>query len=184
MSEERITFLLNRWSQGDREALDCLISLVYDELRAIASRYLRNQPDNFSLQSTALVHEAYLRLAGKERLDLHDRVHFFAVAAKIIRGILVDHARARQAAKRGGSSPCVPLLENAAVEGPLSIDLLQLDEVLDELELLDSQQSRIVEMRYFAGLSVDETAECLRLSSATVKRDWVLAKAWMFRKLI
>lgn len=183
MSDGNITELLDRWNNGDREALDQVLPLVYDELRVIASRYLRNRVPGITLQSTALVHEAYIRFAGKKSLRVQDRVHFYAIAARVIRGILVDYARNRHAAKRGGHEAPLEMAEHLGAEQPRCVDLLQLDSVLDKLERLDEQQSKIVEMRYFAGLSIEETAECLRVSPATVKRDWVLAKAWMQRKL-
>lgn len=179
-----VTRLLQQWGSGDQSALNELIELVYPELRRIASRYLHNSA-NQTLQSTALVHEAYLRLVGRQEMDWTDRTHFYAVAARIIRGILVDQYRARQAGKRGGGMERVTL-EAAAFASPAPadpVDLLDLDTVLHELEQLDPQQARIVELRYFAGLSIEETAHATGVSPATVKRDWLVAKAWIRRRL-
>lgn len=178
-----VTHLLRRWASGEEAALHELIEVVYPELRRIASRYLQGRSGQ-TLQSTALVHEAYLRLAGRQPMDWTDRSHFFAVAARIIRGILVDHYRAQHAGKRGGETGKEPLSESIpAPAGSDVIDLLDLDAALHELERLDPQQARIVELRYFAGLSIEETAHVLNISPATVKRDWLVAKAWIRRRL-
>ncbi len=179
-----LTRLLHQWGSGDAKALDELIEIVYPELRRIASRYLQGRQGQ-TLQGTALVHEAYLRLAGRQEIDWKDRSHFYAVAARIIRGILVDHYRAQRAAKRGGDAERVTLEESVLAPAPASdpVDLLDLDAALCELERLDPQQARIVELRYFAGLSIEETAHVTGVSPATVKRDWLVAKAWIRRRL-
>ncbi|MCS7042885.1 MAG: sigma-70 family RNA polymerase sigma factor [Bryobacteraceae bacterium] len=178
-----VTLLLRKWSTGDREALDRLIEIVYPELHRIAMRHLRQERADPTLQCTALVHEAYLRLVGKEEPQWSDRSHFYAVASRIIRGILVDYRRARGAAKRGGGEEKVHLEEAAGPLGQDPVDLLDLDAALTELSQLDPQQASIVEMRFFAGLGVEETAHVLGISPATVKRDWVLAKTWIHRRL-
>ncbi len=179
-----LTRLLHRWGAGDAKALEELIELVYPELRRIASRYLHGRQGQ-TLQSTALVHEAYLRLAGRQEFNWKDRAHFYAVAARVIRSILVDHYRAQRAAKRGGGAERVTLEESALAPAPASdpVDLLDLDAALHELELLDPQQARIVELRYFAGLGIEETAHVAGVSPATVKRDWLVARAWLRRRL-
>jgi len=181
--QHEVTRLLQQWGSGDGKALDELIELVYPELHRIAARYLQGRPGQ-TLQSTALVHEAYLRLLGRQDVHWSDRTHFYAVAARIIRGILVDHYRAQRAEKRGGDAEKVTL-DASAASSPAAdlVDLLDLDTALRELEQLDPQQARIVELRYFAGLSIEETAHVAGVSPATVKRDWLLAKAWIRRRL-
>ena len=181
--QHEVTRLLQQWGSGDGKALDELIELVYPELHRIAARYLQGRPGQ-TLQSTALVHEAYLRLLGRQDVHWSDRTHFYAVAARIIRGILVDHYRAQRAEKRGGDAEKVTL-DAFAASSPAAdlVDLLDLDTALRELEQLDPQQARIVELRYFAGLSIEETAHVAGVSPATVKRDWLLAKAWIRRRL-
>jgi RNA polymerase sigma factor (TIGR02999 family) len=178
-----LTQLLVQWRAGDRTALDRLMPLVYDELHLIAGRYLSRERPGHTLQSTALVHEAYLRLVDQTRSDWESRTHFFAVAATIIRNILVDHARARQTAKRGGPAPALALDEALAVPNKRDLDLVALDDALTSLSRLDPQQGRIVELRFFGGLSIEETADVLEISPSTVKRDWILAKAWIFRAI-
>jgi len=181
--QHEVTRLLREWGAGDGKALDELIELVYPELHRIAARYLQGRPGQ-TLQSTALVHEAYLRLVGRQDVHWSNRTHFYAVAARIIRGILVDHYRAQRAEKRGGEAEKVTL-EGSVAGSPAAdlVDLLDLDTALRELEQLDPQQARIVELRYFAGLSIEETAHVAGISPATVKRDWLLAKAWIRRRL-
>ena len=178
-----VTRLLIEWRNGDRESLDRLMPLVYQELRAIAGRFLRRERSEHTLQSTALVHEAFLRLVDQTRTDWRSRAHFFGVAATIIRNILVDHARARQASKRGGAMPLLSLDE--ALDSPHSrdVELIAVDDALLSLSRFDPQQARIVELRFFAGLSIEETAEVLGISASTVKRDWILAKTWIFHTL-
>jgi RNA polymerase sigma factor (TIGR02999 family) len=178
-----VTRLLQSWQAGDRQALDRLIPLVYEELRLIAGRYLRREKPGATLQSTALVHEAYMRLVDQTRTDWQSRAHFFGVAATVIRNILVDHARARQTAKRGGPMPPLSLDEALAVPQQRDLELIAVDDALLSLSRFDPQQGRIVELRFFAGLSIEETAEVLGISESTVKRDWALAKAWIFHTL-
>jgi RNA polymerase sigma factor (TIGR02999 family) len=178
-----VTILLHQVRNGNRSAQDRLISLVYQELRRIAARYLRNEAPQHSLQPTALVHEAYLRLTGMEQMDWQSRAHFFGVAAKLMRNILVDHARARNAAKRGDGYTLVGL-DDVFLASPDRVPaVLALDEALDRLASVDPRQSRIVELRFFSGLTDEETGHLLGISSRTVKRDWRLAKAWLFLQL-
>ena len=182
-TQHAVTQLLVNWSQGDHDSLEKLTPLVYSELRRLAGRYLRRERSNHTLQSTALVHEAYLRLIDQRSVQWQNRAHFFGVAAQIIRRILIDHARARQTAKRGSAAPKLSLDEAIGIPGQRDLDLVALDDALNALAKIDPQQSKIVELRFFAGLSIDETAEVLGISPATVKRDWVTAKAWLFREL-
>jgi len=180
---EGVTQLLVDWSNGDREAFDRLMPLVYGELRRLAGRYLSRERPGHTLQCTALVHEAYMRLVDQNRVQWQNRAHFFGVAAQLIRRILVDHARNRNAAKRGSGACRVELDEALGFSEQRDLDVLALDEALQALARMDPQQGRIVELRFFAGLSVEETAEVLNISSATVKRDWTAAKAWLFRAM-
>jgi len=175
--------LLVRWREGDREALEALMPLVYDELRRLAHHYLRQERSDHTLQSTALVHEAYLRLAGQNAPQWQNRAHFFGIAAHIMRQILVEYARGRGAAKRGGSACRVSLDETIALPDQMDVDIVELDRALTGLAELDAQQSRIVELRFFAGLTIEDTSEVLGISPATVKRDWVTARAWLFRAM-
>lgn len=178
-----VTQLLSQWRGGDRSALDRLMPLVYSELRLIAARLARRHQPNATLQSTALVHEAYLRLVDQNRTDWQSRAHFFGVAATIIRNILVDHARSRAALKRGGPMPPLALDEALAIPAKRHIELVALDDALTSLAQIDPQQARIVELRFFGGLSIEESAEVIGISPSTVKRDWILAKTWIFRAL-
>ena len=180
-----VTQLLREWSGGSGEALDKLIPIIYEELRARAAGYLRRERPGHTLQTTALVHEAYLRLVDARDVRWQNRAHFFAIAATVMRRILVDHARKRSASKRGGSGIRLTLDEDlaAAANGPEGVDLIAVDESLDRLAALDPQQARVVELRFFSGLSVEETAEALGVSPRTVKRDWTVAKAWLHRQL-
>lgn len=182
--DQELTRLLRDWADGRADALPRLMELVYPELRRIAAQHLSRERPGHTLQPTALVNEAYLRLAlqgpGKQWTD---RTHFFAVAARIVRAVLVDHARARLAAKRGAGAITVELSEAAGQVPAPPVDLLDLDVALNALEQLDAQQSRIVELRHFAGLSIEETAGVLGISPATVKRDWVVAKTWIRRHM-
>lgn len=178
-----VTRLLTEWRNGDRSALDRVIPLVYKELRAIAGRLLRRDHLSPTLQSTALVHEAYIRMVDQTGTDWRNRAQFFGIAATIIRNILVDRARSRRAAKRGGDMPRLALDETLDAPKPRDLDLVALDDALLDLSRLDPQQSRIVELRFFAGLSIEETAEALGISASTVKRDWILAKTWIFLAL-
>ncbi len=178
-----VTNLLLKWGEGDREALDALAPLVYDELRRLAGRYLRRERLDHTLQSTALVHEAYMKLIDQRNVRWHNRAQFFGLAAELIRRILVDHARARHAAKRGGSAYKLTLDEALDASAPRDFDIMRLDDALQGLAKIDPQQSRIVELRFFAGLTIEETAEVVGISPATVKRDWLVAKAWLRREL-
>jgi RNA polymerase sigma factor (TIGR02999 family) len=182
-SSQTVSHLLRRLNDGDGGALDQLLPLVYDELRRMARRYMRQQPAGHTLQTTALIHEAYLRLVGQEEKHWENRAHFFGVAAHAMRHILVDYARGRQAIKRGGEARAVSLEEAAIVSAERTAELIALDDALTELARLSPRQSRIVELRYFGGLSVAETAEVLAVSSDTVTRDWNQAKAWLHREL-
>lgn len=178
-----VTRLLADWSKGDPEAREALMPLVYNELRRLAASYLRRERSDHTLQPTALVHEAYLRLIEERSVDWHSRSHFFSVSAKVMRRILVDHARAHLADKRGSGLPKVALTESIAMSKEHPAELLAVDEALTRLAALDPQQARIVELRIFAGLTVEETAAALNISPATVKRDWSVAKAWLMREL-
>ena len=178
-----VTGLLLSWRQGDAEALDRLVPLVYEELRRVARRHLRREQPGHALQATALVHEVYMRLVDVDRLTLKNRTHFFAVAAKLMRQILVDHARLQRAGKRGGGVTMLSLDEVSPAARATSVDVLALDEALDALSSIDDRQCRVVELRFFAGLNIDEAADALEISPATVEREWVLAKAWLFRRL-
>jgi RNA polymerase sigma factor (TIGR02999 family) len=178
-----VTGLLRRWTEGDRAAIEQLTPLVYSELRRLARRYLRGERPGHTLQSTELVHEAYLRLVDQEQARWQDRAHFFSVSGQIMRRILVDHARARLRDKRGGGSPLLVLNEAIDMPERRSFELIALDDALEGLARLDPQQARVVELRFFAGLSIEETAEALGVSRATVNRDWVTARAWLLREM-
>jgi len=179
-----VTQLLEKWSNGDRGALDELMPLVYDELRRLAGGYLRRERDNHTLQPTALVNEAYLLMVDQRHARWQNRAQFIGVAARMMRRILVDHARANQAAKRGGAEIKVGLSQAEHIGHQPEIEfLLSLHEALNRLALIDAQQSRIVELRFFGGLTIEETAEVLKVSHATVERDWKMARAWLRRDL-
>jgi RNA polymerase sigma factor (TIGR02999 family) len=180
---QNITHLLKEWSEGDRQALDELTPLVYEELRQQAARYLRKERPNHSLQATALINEAFLRLIDVKDVQWQNRAHFFAIAANLMRRILVDHARRRDDEKRGGSQVCLTLDEGLAWANEPDVDLLAIDEALDRLAVIDEQQARIVELRFFSGLTVEETATALGVSPKTVKRDWSVARAWLKREI-
>jgi RNA polymerase sigma factor (TIGR02999 family) len=177
-----VTQLLTQWRSGDRTALDRLMPLVYDELRVIAARYLRKERSGHTLQSTALANEAFIHLVDSHA-DWQNRAHFFAVAARIIRGLLVDHARARLASKRGGANLALSLDEAIAVPLNREFHIIAVDDALTSLSRMDEQQGRIVELRFFGGLTIEETSEVLQISPSTVKRDWILAKTWILREL-
>jgi RNA polymerase sigma-70 factor (ECF subfamily) len=181
-SSQSASELLIRWRAGDREALHVLIPVVYDELRRIARRHLRRERPDHTLQSTALVHEAYLRLIRQGPADVENRAHFLAVASRLMRQILVDHARGHRAAKRDGGYR-LELQEAAAARTDPSLDLLALDDALNELARLDPDQARIVELRYFGGLSIEDTAEVSGVSITTIKREWATARAFLRREL-
>jgi len=180
--------ILNSLDDANRAVLDKLIPLVYQELHSQAHRYLRNERPNHTLQTTALINEVYLRMVKQKDVQLENRAHFLGLAANMMRRILVDYARAKQNAKRGGKNEDVPLDEAISVEVAVSnektqIDLILLDEALNKLFIKDEQEARIVELRYFSGLTVEETAEVLGISTMTVKRDWKIAKAWLKHEL-
>ena len=178
-----VTRLLVLWTGGNQQAMEDLLPLVYDELRKLARRYLQRERPGHTLQSTALVHKAYLRMIDQHDVSWQGRAHFFGIAAQMMRRILVDHARGRDAAKRGAGACKLTLDEDLLAPAERDINLVALDQALDTLSKLDSQQGRIVELRFFAGLSIEETAEVLKISPATVKRDWAMAKAFLSRQL-
>jgi RNA polymerase sigma-70 factor (ECF subfamily) len=180
-AEDNLTGLLHDWREGDKAALDRLTPIVYDELRRIAHRYVQRERNGHTLQTTALVNEAYLRLAGQQRVDWQNRAHFFAVTAQVMRHILIDHARRRRYAKHGGEIQQVPIEDATLMSEQRAAELIALDEALDELGKLDPRKSQVVELRYFGGLSLEETAEILEVSLMTVRRDWRAAKAWLYK---
>jgi RNA polymerase sigma-70 factor (ECF subfamily) len=177
-----VSTLLRAWSGGDRNALEKLTPIVYQELRGLARRYMRRERPGHSLQTTALVNEAYVRLVDYKRMQWQNRAHFFAVAAQVMRRILVEHAR-RHNLKRGGDVPHVSLEEAVIVGGNRTADLVALDDAMNALARLDPRKVRVVEMRFFGGLNIEETAEVLKVSSVTVRRDLRTAKAWLYREL-
>ena len=185
-SSKQVSELLVHWGNGDRKALEAVLPLVYEELRRLARYHLRQQRPNHTLQTTAVVHEAYLRLAEQKSLQVENRAHFLGIAAQLMRWILVDYERHRRAAKRGAGvtrvalDPSIASLHSAQGR---DVDLLALDEALDRLAKLDTQQSQIIELRYFAGLSIEDTSAFLGISSATVKRSWASARAWLLREM-
>lgn len=183
-SPHEVTMLLRAWSGGDKEALDRLAPLVYNELHRIAKRLMAGQRLNHTLQATALVNEAYVRLVDAGEASWQDRAHFFALCARAMRQILVDHARGRASVKRGGEHIMIELDEAAVAAPPSpSVNLLELDEALRRLATLDPRKSQVVEMRFFGGLSLEETAEALNVSTKTVQRDWDMARAWLYAEL-
>ncbi len=182
-SPQDVTRLLVRLTDGDRAVLDDLLPLIYGELRRLAGGYLRRERQGHTLEPTALVHEAYLRMVDQTQVRWQNRAHFFGVAAQMMRRILVDHARAHQAEKRGGEAQILSLDENIDVSGERSAELVALDEALERLAELDPEKSRVVELRFFGGLSVEETAEVIGVSAPTVKRHWRMAKAWLYGQM-
>jgi len=178
-----VTRMLQEWRQGNRESLDALIPLVYDELRRIASRYLSHERPDHTLQPTALAHEAYLRLVGQKDVRWQNRAHFCGIASQLMRRILVDHARTHRAEKRGHGVPPLVIDEALAIASEPTADVIALDDALSRLACVDPPQSRLVELRFFGGLSIEEAAEVLGVSPATVKREWSMAKAWLHREL-
>lgn len=182
MSPQEVTRLLDDWGKGDRSALDKLFPLVQTELRRIAGRQMSQERPGHTLQATALVNEAYLRLAGQEGFEWHSRAHFYAVCAQVMRHILIDHARARAREKRGGDAIQVSLSEAESISEKAE-DFIALDDALNLLEEVDPQKSKIVELRYFGGLSVEQTAEVLDISERTARREWQRAKAWLYRMI-
>ncbi|MGH9935201.1 MAG: sigma-70 family RNA polymerase sigma factor [Blastocatellia bacterium] len=182
-SEKEVTRLLVAWSDGDQAALEQLAPLVYSELRRLARRHLGRERQGHTLQTTALVHEAYIRLIDQQEVRWQNRAHFFAIAAQMMRRILVDYARARNYAKRGGGAQMVSLDEAMEVSDERAADVIALDDALAALAGLDQRKSRIIELRFFGGLSIEETAEVLGLSPGTVMREWTFAKAWLRREI-
>jgi RNA polymerase sigma factor (TIGR02999 family) len=180
---DEVTQLLRAWGRGDRAALDRLVPIVYRELRRLARHYMRGERGGHTLQTTALVNEAYLRLIDHTNIDWQNRAHFFGVAAQAMRRVLVDHARRRGYAKRGGGAVQVPLEEGALVAEERAEEVLAVNEALDRLEALDARKARVVELRFFGGLNNDEAAEVLGISEITVRREWQIAKAWLLREL-
>ncbi len=181
--EKDVTELLEDWSGGDNDALKQLMPLVYDELHRMAKRYMNSQPSGNTLQTTALIHEAYLKLAGGREKQFANRAHFFAVAANAMRHILVDHARSRQSEKRGGAVQKISLDDAPVISTERAAEIVALDDALKNLFRADKRKGRVVELRYFGGLSIDETAEVLKISPETVLRDWRFAKTWLLREL-
>ena len=179
-----VTLMLKEWSGGNAEVLDDLMPLVYDELRRQASRFLRKERPDHTLQATALINEAYLKLIDQRGTRWQNRAHFFAIASVAMRRILVDYAKGRHREKRGGAAENLPLDDALQIaSNEKSIDLVALDEALDQLAKFDARQAKVVELRYFSGLSIDETAEVLGVSNATVRLDWNLAKAWLRKEI-
>jgi RNA polymerase sigma factor (TIGR02999 family) len=183
-SKEDVTVLLNAVSAGETGAPEKLLELVYEDLRRLAGAYMKNERSDHTLQATALVHEAYVRLVDWENVGWENRAQFFAVAAQVMRRVLVDHARGRDAAKREGSQHRLALDDAVSFAGGKEFDLLALEEALIDLEKMDARQAKIVELRFFGGLSIAETAFVLRISETTVKREWTIAKAWFQRELV
>jgi len=183
ISSERITALLVEWKQGNQQAAATLMPLVYDELRRIASRYLRRKVRNQTIHSGTLVHEAYLKLVDQKDVHWQNRAHFFGLAAQLMRRILVDHARRRAAVKRGAGEHSLSLDATGIVAGRQPVELIARDELLNRLSELNPQQAQIVELRFFGGLSIEEASEAIGISPATLKREWAVAKAWLHREL-
>ncbi len=179
-----VTQWLIDWSNGDQTALDKLVPVVEQELRRLAHHYMRAERQGHTLQTTALVNEAFVRLANRKRMQWQNRAHFFGIAAQLMRTILVDHARSHACAKRGGGADKLELNEALVVSQQKASEVIALDEALKELELIDPRQSRIVELRFFGGLTVEEAAEVLHVSPVTIKREWSTAKAWLYRNLV
>jgi RNA polymerase sigma-70 factor, ECF subfamily len=181
--KERLTQLLVDWSNGDKTALDKLMPLIDQELRRLAHQYMRRERRGHTLQTTALVNEAYLRLVNRKNVQWQNRAHFFAIAANLMRTILVDHARSHASEKRGGGIRPLALDDALVVSEERAAEVVALDLALQELTVMDPQQGQIVELRFFGGLTIEETAEVLHLSAATIKREWVTAKAWLYQQL-
>ncbi len=181
--QQKITQMLNLLAQGDKSVLDELVPIVYTQLRSLASHSMNYAQKGQTLNTTALVHEAYLKLAGQQKLDFRNRAHFFGVAAKAMRQIIVDFARKQNAAKRGSGQPNMPLDAQPLIADEQTEEILALEEGLQKLESVDQRKARIIELRYFAGLTIDETAEILHTSAATVKRDWNFSRAWLLNEI-
>jgi RNA polymerase sigma factor (TIGR02999 family) len=182
-AQHDVTGLLNDWRRGNQGALERLVPLVYDELRKVARGQLRREPIGHSLQATALVHEVYLKLINVDQMTIEGRVHFLAVAARLMRQILVDYARRKRSLKRGGDVTVVDIERASASTQPAIVDILALDQALDELAAFDARQRDLVELKFFAGLTIDEAATVLDVSPATVEREWAIAKAWLHHRL-
>jgi len=180
---QEITQLLLNWSKGDKAALDQLVPLVYPELRRLAQRYMRRENSAHTLQTSALINEAYLRIVDQQEVEWQDRAHFFAVAAQVMRHILIDHARRHRYAKRGAGARHVPLDETAIISQERATEFLALDDALTRLATIDARKSQIVELRFFGGLTVEEIAEVMKLSPITIKREWRSAKAWLHSEI-
>lgn len=180
---KEVTQLLVQWSEGDQSAQDELMPIVYGELRLMAKRHMNRQHNHHTLQTTELIHEAYIKLAGNEEKDWKNRAHFFGVASKAMRHILVDHARSKNSQRRSGLKQRVTLLENAFVSNERSVEIVALDGALSRLAELDERKSRVVEMKFFAGLNFEEIAEVLQMSVTTIKRDWGFSKNWLSKEL-
>jgi RNA polymerase sigma factor (TIGR02999 family) len=178
-----VTKLLLAWNKGDRGALNLLMPLVYDELRRLARRYMRSESPGHTLQATALVNDAYIRLVDQTRVNWQNRAQFFGVAAQIIRRVLVDHARARHRLKRGGDALRVELNEGNIATKRGGMDIIALDDVLNRLANMDPQKCQIIELRFFGGLSIEETARALNISPATIKREWAFARSWLYKEM-
>jgi RNA polymerase sigma factor (TIGR02999 family) len=183
MSHSETTELLNRVARGDRQAEEALLPLIYLELRQIAAHHLRQERPDHTLQATALVHEAYLRMTGLTGIDWKSRTHYFGVAAQVMRHILVDYARGRRSDKRGGGHAHLPLEAGLAVSDKQCVQIAQLDDALERLQRLNPRQAKVVELRFFAGLKEDEIADLLTVSERTVRRDWTIARAWIYGEL-
>lgn len=181
--DDDVTQLLSRWGAGDRSALEHLLPVVYDELRRLARSHLRVRSEHVTLQPTVLVHEVYLKLLAQRHVHLENRAHFYGAAAQIMRRLIVDHARERSARKRGGAATIAPLDEAMGVEAPQDVDVMALHEALDAFEAVDPAKARLVELRYFAGLSIQQVADVTGRSATSVKRDWAIARAWLFDRL-
>lgn len=179
----QVTRLLIQWSDGDQSALDDLMPIVYDELRLMAKRFMRRQDSGHTMQTTELIHEAYLKLAGNQEKDWKNRAHFFGVASQAMRHILVDYARSKQSKRRGGPGHKVTLAENMFVLNERSEEIVALDDALSRLSKLDDRKGRVVEMKFFGGLNFDEIAEVLKVSIVTVKRDWSFARNWLLKEI-
>ena len=181
---QEVTQVLLEWNQGAEDAAERLMPLVYDELRQVARRYLQRERSDHTLQATGLVHEAYLRLVDQSSMTWENRAHFFSVAAQVMRRLLVDHARSRQTAKRGGAREKLEFNDALAVAEEPAVDLLALDDALQELVTFDARKSRIVELRFFGGLTTEEIGSVLAISPSTIRREWRIAKAWLRRKIM
>jgi len=181
--QQEITHLLLKWSNGDSTALDQLVPMVYPELRRIARRYMGRENSHHTLQTSALINEAYMRLVDQQDVEWQDRAHFFAVSAQVMRHILIDHARRHRYGKRGGGAAHIALDDVTVIKQERAEEFIALDDALNRLAEIDERKSRIVELRFFGGLTVEETAEVMKLSPITVKREWRAARAWLFREI-